>query len=157
MKGTFTARENLHLTLNFIGETNRLDNIKKAMNQAVIKSGTNHFMLTIGGFGRFKRRDGDICWVGVEKETSLWRLQQQLVKELEAEGFRLEDREYKPHLTLGRRVISGDTFSTMLMEEAIQPMSMEVSKISLMNSEQLQGKLTYTEIYTVELNQIQDI
>lgn len=149
--GTFTTRENLHLTLNFIGETKRLDNVTQAMNQAVRKANAHSFPITIRGFGRFKRREGDIYWIGIEEERTLWRLQKELVKELDLEGFPIDDRDFKPHLTLGRKVTVGEKFSMKLFEDAIIPMSMEVQKISLMKSERIEGKLTYTEIYHVDL------
>jgi len=149
--GSFTTKENLHLTLNFIGETNRLESVKQSMNQAVRKANAHRLRITIGGFGKFKRREGDIYWVGVDEEMTLWRLQKELVKELETEGFTIDDRDYKPHLTLGRKVTIGNSFAPKLLEDTILPMTMEVQKISLMKSVRIQGKLTYTEIYYVEL------
>ncbi len=151
-KGTFTRRENLHLTLNFIGETDRLEEVKAAMQRAVSKAGTGSFPLSILGFGKFTRREGDIYWAGVEKEPALWRLQKVMVKELKEEGFfEIDDHEYRPHLTLGRRVKPEKYFNEQEFAAGIQPMQMEVTKISLMKSERVQGKLTYTEIYEVLL------
>jgi len=151
--GTFTARENLHLTLNFIGETKRLDEVKQAMTSAVRKAKGKKFSVLIRGFGKFKRREGDIYWVGIEREEELWRLQKDLVKELKETGFfDIDDMEYTPHLTLGRRVKVKDSFQAKEFEAGILPMQMEVSRISLMKSERIEGKLVYTEIYHVELD-----
>lgn len=150
--GSFTTQDNLHLTVNFIGETKRIDEVKAAMNQAVQKAHAGRFMLHIQGFGIFKRREGDICWVGVEKEDTLWRLQKQLVKELKEAGFYdIDDMEYTPHLTLGRRVKLAEGFHVKEIEPCIIPMQMEVKRLSLMKSERIEGKLVYTEIYHVEL------
>lgn len=152
-KGSFTDRENLHLTVNFIGETGRLEEVKQAMNTAVDKVRPGKFSLSLGGFGRFQRKEGDIYWIGVEKEASLWRLQKELVKELKGEGFfDIDDREFKPHLTLGRRIIAGNHFQSLEFEKEIHPMRMEVAKISLMKSERIQGKLVYTEIYHLKID-----
>jgi 2'-5' RNA ligase len=85
--GSFTARENLHLTVNFIGETKRLEEVKHAMQRAVEKAGAKCFDLTLQGFGSFHRREGDIYWVGVLREEVLWRIQRELVRELKEEGF----------------------------------------------------------------------
>lgn len=151
-KGTFTQKENLHLTVNFIGETNRLEEVKQAMNQAVEVTRAGQFRLSIRGFGKFKRNEGDIYWIGVEKDDTLWRLQKGLVKELKEAGFfDIDDREYKPHLTLGRRIQVKDHFNAKEFEAGIIPMQMEAKRISLMKSERIQGKLVYTEIYHVEL------
>jgi 2'-5' RNA ligase len=152
-QGSFTHKENLHLTVNFIGETNRLNEAKDAMNQAVSKVKAEQFWLTIGGFGRFKRNEGDIYWVGVEREDTLWKLQKQLVKELKEEGFfDIDDREYKPHLTLGRRMKVMEHFDVNEFETGITPRKQLVNRISLMKSERQQGKLVYTEIYHVNFS-----
>lgn len=151
--GTFTTKENLHLTVNFIGETGRLEEVKAAMSRAVRAIRAGSFLLTIRGFGRFKRREGDIYWVGVEQNNTLWRLQKELVKELKEAGFYdIDDMEYTPHLTLGRRVIMKEDFQSKEFEAAITPMMMEISRISLMKSERINGKLIYSELYHVALN-----
>lgn len=153
--GTFTTKENLHLTVNFIGETKRIDELKQAMITAMEKAKAVKFKLLLGGFGKFKRREGDIFWVGVEKENTLWKLQKQLVKELQEAGFfDIDAMEYTPHLTLGRRVMLKDNFNSIEFEAGILPMQMEVTKISLMKSERIQGKLVYTEIFQVAFDNI---
>jgi 2'-5' RNA ligase len=150
--GTFTERENLHLTVNFIGETKRLEEVKEAMHTAVEASKAEIFPLGIQGFGSFKRREGDIYWIGVERNDVLWRLQKELVKKLKAAGFyEIDDRDYKPHLTLGRRIKTPQTFDFKTFEAGITPLQMKVERISLMKSERIEGRLTYTEIYQVGL------
>ncbi|HPU63892.1 MAG TPA: RNA 2',3'-cyclic phosphodiesterase, partial [Mobilitalea sp.] len=118
-KGSFTLRENLHLTLNFIGETDKAKLITEAMKKAVSLADTKAFNLTFAGFGRFKRREGDICWIGVEKNEQLFRLQKELTVCLTKAGFVLEDREYTPHLTLARRVRFNDKFNQKEFETAV--------------------------------------
>lgn len=151
-EGKYTAKDNLHLTLNFIGETDRLSDIGQIMERAVENSITKQFQLTIQGVGRFKRREGDIYWIGVQKEASLWRLQKELAEELKEAGFQdIEIKEYQPHITLGRKININQGFAVKELEEGLEPIMMEVNKISLMKSERLQGKLIYTEIFSVNL------
>ncbi len=151
--GSFTAKENLHLTVNFIGETKRLEEVKHAMQRAVEKAGAESFDLTLQGFDRFARREGDIYWVGVLREEVLWRIQRELVRELKEEGFfDMDDREYKPHLTLGRRVRVNPGFDSRQFETTIQPLKIAVTGLSLMKSERVEGKLTYTEVYRIKLD-----
>lgn len=152
LHGSFTRKENLHLTLNFIGETKRVEEVKHAMTEAVRNSKLPAFDFTVKGFGSFKRREGDIYWLGIEQNPDLARLQKLLLKALKEAGFyEIDDREFKPHLTLGRQVRVQDGFDSKnlsIPEKLIQ----RVTKISLMNSERIEGKLTYTEIYHVELD-----
>jgi len=156
-KGSFTVRDNLHLTLNFIGETERLDDVKQAMKAAADSISHKGFVLDIKGFGRFKRREGDIYWLGVHKDPTLCRLQKQLAKELKNVGFYdIDDTEYTPHLTLGRRVLPKDNFDAREFEARIAPISMKVHRISLMKSERPDGKLTYTEIFQIPLSSPED-
>jgi len=146
-KGNFTKRENLHLTLVFIGESSRVDDITKAMNK--VDEGT--FEISIGGLGKFRRNGGDIYWIGVENNSSLTRVYSKLYEELKVAGFQLEDREYTPHLTLGREVVINDSFDRKAFEDTIPKMKLTVYKISLMKSARIDGRLTYTPIYEKEL------
>lgn len=148
--GTFTEKENFHLTVNFIGETKRLEEVKQAMDQAVEETRMREFLLELKGYGKFKRREGDIYWIGVERNDALWRMQKQLVKNLKEQGFfDIDDKDYTPHITLGRRIQLKDANQLIEFEKRIQPMQMVVSKLSLMKSERINGKLVYTEIYHV--------
>ena len=154
LKGSFTDRDNLHLTINFIGETKRIEEVKAAMEQAAAKVTPGAFLLELHGSGSFKRREGEICFIGVEKTPKLISLQKELVKELKKEGFfDIDDHEYRPHLTIGRRVIIGSGFNRKEFEIYVPHLQIRVSKISLMKSERLNGKLTYSEIYHVDLGE----
>lgn len=143
--GNFTRRENLHLTLVFLGEvgTDRLGAVKSAMNR--VKG--EPFRLSFSGFGKFNRRGGDIHWAGVDKSEALFTIQKQLAAELEKAGFSLEDREYSPHLTLGREVRLTEPPETVYGSLLSVKPEMAVSRISLMKSERINGKLVYIEIY----------
>ncbi|MGI6588597.1 MAG: RNA 2',3'-cyclic phosphodiesterase [Peptococcia bacterium] len=148
-QGNFTPPENLHLTLVFLGEVvpDKVSRIKQVMDKVIAEP----FALTISNLGRFERREGDIYWLGIEKSTTLLSIYNQLSKNLIQAGFPLEKREYKPHLTLGRRVILKQQFNKAEFDQNMQSMNIKVDKISLMKSERIKGKLTYTEIYAKKL------
>jgi 2'-5' RNA ligase len=67
VRGHVTARDNLHLTLAFLGEQppSRIPAIKQAMEQAKVGA----FDIALSGAGRFARREGDIWWIGL-RETA---------------------------------------------------------------------------------------
>lgn len=146
-RGNFTRRENLHLTLAFLGETSKLGEIKQAMDG--VSAGP--FPLSFGGLGTFGRTGGNIFWVGVKNSKALTDVYTRLWAELSHAEFKPEDRVFKPHLTLGREVQVGSTFSLKEFEKSVAPMNMDVTKLSLMKSERIQGRLTYTEIYSKQL------
>ena len=137
--GNFTVPENIHLTLAFLGECT-------AEQTAVVKAAMNTvrfepFPINIDSVGRFRRNDGDLWWMGMAESKPLLELQRELSDRLIANGFTLEKRKYSPHITLGRKVITNATPWT------VEPFGETVSKIELMKSERLGGKLIYTSIH----------
>ena len=150
LQGNFTRRENLHLTLAFLGETTKIDEIKRSMDQV----NTEPFSLLIEGFGKFGRNGGDLFWVGVKNSEKLNFIYTRLWEELSKVGFVPEARAFKPHLTLGREVLVSNSFDRIEFEKSLVPIRMDVINFSLMNSERILGKLTYTEIYSKQLGTI---
>lgn len=145
IKGKFTCRENLHLTVVFIGEVDpqKLQNIKLAMDRVAEKP----FDLRLSGIGSFKREGGDILWVGAEKTEQLSSVYHQLCERLLQIGISIETRAYKPHLTLARELVMPAAFSMEAFSQETEPLKVKVNSIDLMKSERIGGKLTYTKIY----------
>ena len=143
--GTFTREENFHLTLAFLGEVEPY-NVKK-LRQIMAAAADEAFDFEIGGLGKFKRTGGDIYWLGVERKPELMTLAKNLQDNLRAGGFDIEDRAFKPHLTLGRQVILNCDPKSLDMPT----IKCHAGRISLMQSERVRGVLTYTEIYGKEL------
>jgi 2'-5' RNA ligase len=138
VSGNFTRPENLHLTLAFIGESNDPDSAAEAIDAAAVPP----FFLAVRGFGHF----GDLWWVGIEKNPALTGLAESLQESLRRHGFEVDKRPFRPHITLARQVeLRGAP------QLCIPRTGMTVSRISLMKSERIRGKLTYTEIYGREL------
>ena len=150
-RGNFSAPENLHLTLVFLGECDgkQTTTIKSVLETIRFEP----FDVAVDCVGRFPgthakpaswggRRDGgDIWWAGLSENRSLIALQRELNEKLIAAGFALERRKYSPHITLGREVV------TDIKPWDIEPFGETVSLIDLMKSERVDGKLTYTSIY----------
>lgn len=89
-----------HFTLAFLGETERLDDAIAA-GQTVRAS---PFELAISGSGAFPNtRRPHVLWLGVsEGKDPLCAVANQLCAALRERGFTLEDRPFRPHLTIGR-------------------------------------------------------
>lgn len=139
-RGNFSRPENLHLTLVFLGECDVLKTatIKHVMSMITFEP----FALTIERIGRFKRDSGDIWWAGIQESKTLIDLQGALTDKLISRGFALDKRKYSPHITLGRKVMT-DTAAWF-----VEPFGETVCKIELVKSELVNGKLTYTTIYS---------
>lgn len=145
--GNFTIRENLHLTLSFLGETapERLNAVRKAMEAVTVSP----FRLRIGGIGSFRREGGDIYWAGIERSDALLRLHKELDAALVRQGFPVERREFRPHLTLVRRAA---LCSGAQAELSMPFLEMDVKKISLMCSRPGEGGRIYSELAAKALN-----
>lgn len=146
-KGNFTKRENIHQTLVFIGETTNIDKVKQCMESLSAPS----FRLDIHGLGCFPRESGNIYWLGVKTNSILLDVYSQLYNSLTANGFIIDGRPYKPHLTLGREVIINRCHEFELFRKKIAPINIDVAYISLMKSERVNGKLLYKENFRREL------
>ena len=135
VKGSFVPKENLHLTLAFIGETNEKDRIIEAMKTVKMKP----FRLSLNGSGNF----GDLIWIGLKGNQGLASLVKDVRAALDSAGISHDGKEFMPHITIIRRA-SGD------YKKAAAPKGdMMVKKLSLMKSEQKDGKRIYTEIFSL--------
>ena len=100
----WTAPQNIHLTLHFLGDINAADVEKAAEVVKVAASNYQPFTLTLTGLGCFPNtRRPRIVWVGVGGETRLLAaLYQELGERLKVINFTPETRPYSAHLTIGR-------------------------------------------------------
>lgn len=146
-RANFTRRENLHLTLVFLGETGRVDAVKRAMD----KTEGEAFQLTLGRLGKFSRNGGDIYWMGIGENRALSSLHSGLSAALTEAGFTLEQRRFRPHLTLAREAVPAEDFDEKALSRKLPEVFMPVSNFSLMKSERLEGRLVYTQIYEQRL------
>ena len=140
--GRFSTPENLHLTLAFLGECDGKQTAaaKNAMSATHFES----FDISIERVGRFKRYGGEIWWAGVQMSKPLSDLHGALTDNLIAAGFTLEKRKFSPYITLGREV------ETNTAPRQTPAFGETVESIELMKSERINGKLTYTAIFSKE-------
>lgn len=95
--------ENYHITLNFIGELE--DILLPALNSLMQEVGERHhaFSLKVSDLKAFPdERSGRVIYAGVQNSRALRDLQEDLDQSLRALGLNLEEREYRPHLTIAR-------------------------------------------------------
>ncbi len=149
VQGNFSRRENLHLTLAFLGETENLAGARRGAER--LPGGP--FPLRLQGAGSFRQNGGRLFWAGVRQSRPLQSLQEKLAQNLRAEGFRLEERPFRPHLTLARQVDVLPEFDPKAFAASIPALEMRVQAVSLMQSQRIRGVLTYREIYRKSLGE----
>ena len=137
--GSYVPAANLHMTLVFIGEVSSAAEIREVMKQTPVES----FRITPEGFVNLRNA---LC-VGIKGNQKLKNYVGSLVKELKKRGIPCDDRKYQPHITLIRKFGGKQPENLSVPREEFQ-----VRKISLMKSEDKNGKRVYTEIFSVPVS-----
>lgn len=135
IRGNFTRPENLHLTLVFIGETDRIDDIKTA----VASVRFDPFVITTGQLGCFNGRSR-VLWMGIQGKEKMKTLALRLRKALDERGINYSHGPFQPHITLVRQPT--ETPLDIEVEDAC----MTIRDIVIMKSERINGRLVYTII-----------
>lgn len=143
VRGNFVVPDNYHVTLAFIGETERATEAIEALRAVEADA----FALTLAGVGKFSRTRGDTYWYGVRMSAALEALYARTQAELTARGFELEARGFRPHVTLARDVIRKSNKEIQAPE-----IYFKVSAIALMRSDRIDGRLIYSPVEIKELH-----
>ncbi len=145
-QGKFVNTQHMHLTVEFLGEISEanVNLIQDVMDELEYEP----FTLKLNEIGYFKRRDGNIYWLGLERHDTLFDIHNQLYHNLIEQGFGLEAREYKPHLTIGRRIKLKSGFDPKMLNGTVGEIEIHVDKLDLMKSEYIGGKLIHTAVYS---------
>lgn len=147
VNGSWKLLDSLHITLEFLGEL-ELDKIL-GLTETLTKVASNYrpFGLTIGGIGAFPSfKQPHTLWTAVSGSlTELNRLRQDLHHELKIKGFKLDERQFKPHITLASRP-KLDNIDFSLVSTKILGGYM-VAEVVLFESSAIDGKRVYTNLY----------
>jgi RNA 2',3'-cyclic 3'-phosphodiesterase len=101
---------NMHITLAFIGDTHE-KTIKDIISMLDSKlKGSGRIAFGLRSFGVFKNfRDPRVIFTAIENPENLMTAFITIKSGLEGLGIKIEEREFKPHLTLGRVKFLSDT------------------------------------------------
>jgi 2'-5' RNA ligase len=94
---------NIHLTLAFLGDTEekRIKIIANILQERC--TGFHGFDFELAGVGVFKNyRDPRVIWIGIRSSEKLSMLYNIITEDLKLAGFGIAERQFKPHITLGR-------------------------------------------------------
>ena len=135
VRGRFVPAQNLHLTLAFIGETKETETVKNALQAVSFKP----FRLSLSEPGTFD----DLLWVGLKGNQGLSALARDVRTALRAAGIPCDEKKFVPHITVVRNMTGN-------YKQVPPPVGeMMVKKVSLMKSEEKDGKRVYTEIFSI--------
>ena len=132
--------ENIHITLKFLGSTDEslLEAVKGSLSKKL--SPYSPFYITISGVGCFPdERRPRVIWVGTHESSGHVRdVHSAIDAEMAKFGFPSEEREFSPHLTIGRVKGRQRIAELMKMLDEYRQVSfgdLEVSGVTLMKSE----------------------
>lgn len=137
IKGNFTSLENVHLTIAFLGEVDpleieKLTDIMKSIRFAPFDIEINN----LGTFGK------SLWFCSVKQSQNLENVHTSLNTLLRDNNFPTDNRPYKPHITIARNLILKDQ-----QFKLFEPIKERVTALSLMESNRINGKLTYIELF----------
>ncbi len=136
VEGNYTPRENLHMTLAFIGEYDDPEQIEEVMQKVPLRS----FSIKLSGYAPFK----DMFFANLEDNENLRDYVKRLRKALLDEEIPFDRKKFLPHVTLIRKAEC--TKGKAFLPEFGESETMRVNGISLMKSERGKHGMVYTEI-----------
>jgi 2'-5' RNA ligase len=152
----WTAPENIHLTLHFLGEVAAADVEKIETALETVAATSPFFSLALADIGCFPNlRRPRIIWTGAQgNKAALEALHRKLGQALaETIGFKPDNRPYSPHLTLGRVKDKVPAQQLAQLGQALdrEPaigrlVELPVSEICLMKSELKPSGPVYTKL-----------
>jgi 2'-5' RNA ligase len=135
---SWTSPENIHLTLKFLGEVeeSRVAEISAAC--ARVAGTSRPFALQLGFPGVFPdARRPRVIWAGLQGEVEvLSALQKDLEERISAIGLKGDEKEFHPHLTVGRVKSARNSRELIARAELydLPPLSFDVREIVLIRS-----------------------
>ncbi|MGA7676633.1 MAG: RNA 2',3'-cyclic phosphodiesterase [Rhizomicrobium sp.] len=94
------TRDQLHLTLRFIGEVDGRD--AAAIDDALATISAPAFSVELKGVGSFGGKHPHALWAGVAANEALLHLQRKIESVLQRIGLEADGRKYTPHVSLAK-------------------------------------------------------
>lgn len=144
--GSYKGPDNFHITLEFLGELDksRVPVLSQVLTKVAGQYGP--FELSIGGLGAFPSfKRAHTLWTGIRGNLpELDRLQRDLHLELKNKGFKVEERQFKPHITLASRPNFDQCDLTAVRSKSLG--HCRVEEIVLFESKVTGGRRAYIKI-----------
>ena len=146
--GNFVPKENYHITLHFLGNVAQSDLIfiQSAMDSVKDLPAPT---LAITQFAML--RASDIVCARLRQSEQLTNLHDLLGEKLEGNGFEVEHRAYRPHVTLIRKKNFTLPFSEVTKRVKVYNMPFEATNVVLYESVFDEHSVSYRPLYTVTL------
>lgn len=147
--------DNIHVTLAFLGETEeeKIDDVKRLLRESC--SGYGKFEFFLEGIGIFKSViNPRIIWVGTRASDELTNLNSTVNEGLKNIGFTIDERLFRPHVTIGRvKILKSTGQINALLEKykASEIQKVPVDEVVLYESILGGPGAVYKPVFTVQL------
>jgi 2'-5' RNA ligase len=153
-RGRFKYVGNFHLTLKFLGEVQQTKSVDIGRSLKGIAAKHQKIHLNIDKIGYFDGK-GSIhaLWLGLSGDLDkLGMLYSDIEEEMHKLGMKKEIRTYTPHITIAQDLILKIPFEKLQEKVDFKSFeTVEIKEISLVKSEESEGKRIYTPISTFSL------
>ncbi|AFM42183.1 2''-5'' RNA ligase [Desulfosporosinus acidiphilus SJ4] len=151
INGSWKSKDNFHITLEFLGELDAIVIPDITDRMSIAAQHSQAFRLEIGGLGVFPSyKRPHTFWTAVGGNLpELFRLRDELHALLAQKGLRLEDRKFKPHITIASRPNFNDIDLSSLKTKNLGEFT--VNEVTLFESVVLQGKRIYQPLNQLRL------
>lgn len=151
VNGYWKSQENFHITLEFLGELER-EKIG-LVKEILFKAAKNNppFKVSLGGIGAFPSfKHPHTLWTALGGSLDgLHRLRDDIHNDLAESGFNLENRQFKPHITLASRPVLAEADLSSVCPRVLGEFT--VSEVALFESSVILGKRVYTALHKASL------
>ena len=152
----WVKRENIHITLNFLGDTNpeNIEDHSKQLESLIQRLPT--FELGTTDTGVFPHaNEPRVLWIGTAPwDTKMAEFKLKLDQELKQMGYQLDKRPFQPHITLGRvkSISRKSSFIHNFLSADVHEMDFEVTTVKWIKSILTPTGAEYEELKTFKFN-----
>jgi 2'-5' RNA ligase len=160
---TWVAPPKAHITLRFLGDSNKAQLAALVPHLAPIAQQFSAFSITLDKLGWFSRgRTPQVLWLGIAQGLeSLGQLAAQLEQAAQQAGFPAEERPFSPHVTLGRANRRADRAQLAQAGQWLQrvlpaeePITFQAEEVTLFYSGEESAKQRYTKFASAKLGTV---
>lgn len=150
--------QNIHLTLKFLGDISpgNLQMLCKIL--AAETSRYSAFTVNVGGMGAYPSlRRPRVVWVGIHASAALEALQHGIEAETRRLGYAPEERDFSPHLTLGRVAHNASPEQVHALSDTLAGIqvgelgTVRVEKVTVFRSDLRPGGAIYSPLFSCSL------
>lgn len=146
-KAFFPKIENMHLTLQFIGQVSQtqIPIIYDWFNNLDITNNTKS-NCQLSELNYFEQVQGILLWAALKVDPAMQELVCLIKSDLSSMGFKLENKKWLPHITCARRVSVKNNLELMLSKINFSKQQFEIKSIDLIHSEFINSGMRYRSI-----------